>query len=179
MDILNWLYLRKQQLIRTTANNADTDIVALGADVTFAKRDDLYKTYAMTLKDLSVAGDVANTGYYTVDLDVPVISVDVNTQKGVIEIIMDETNTNPLPAFGSSVSMIITNANMDFTDSDKIYMQYSVYYRPLGDDSFIPYVLSTGVTSGTNFEIFNASPALAGTAQFTGRFYLYYELYNF
>ena len=178
MDILNWLYLRKQQLIKTTANNADTDLVALGADATFLKRGDQYKTYAMTLQDLSVAGDVANTGYYTVDL-ASSSTVDVTTQKGVIEIIMDETNTNPLPAFASSIGLIITNANMDFTQPDNTYIQFSVYYKPNPADNFIPYVLSNGAVSGANFEIFNASPAVAGLSQFTGRLYLYYELYNF
>jgi hypothetical protein len=178
MDILNWLYLRKQQLIRTTANNAATDIVALGADVTFAKRDDLYKTYAMTLKDLSVAGDIANTGYYTVDLATS-STVDVRTQKGVIEITMDETNTNPLPAFASSIGLTIANSEMDFTNPDNIYIQFSVYYRPNPADNFIPYVVSNGAISGANFEIFNATPTLAGLSQFTGRFYLHYELYNF
>ena len=180
MDILNWLYLRKQQLIKTTANNANTDLVALGADATFLKRGDQYKTYAMTLQDLSVAGDVANTAYYTVDLATS-STVNVTTQKGVIEITMDETNFNPLPAFGSSTNdLIIANADMDFTDPDKTYIQYSLYYRPfIGSDTFIPYVISAGATSGATFRIFNANPALAGIGQFTGRFYLYYELYNF
>ena len=52
MDILNWLYLRKEQLIKKTANNPKTDLVVLGADVTFAKRGDQYQTYAMTVEDL-------------------------------------------------------------------------------------------------------------------------------
>jgi hypothetical protein len=178
MDILNWLYLRKEQLIRTTANNPETDLVALGADATFAKRDDRYKTYAMPLKDFSVAGDVANTAYYTVDLNTTSV-VNVTTQKGVIEITMDDSIADPLPAFGSSEGLTITNADMDFTDLDKVYMQFSVYYNQGIDDTFIPYVLSTGALVGSNFEIFNANPGVAGAGQFTGKFYLYYELYNF
>ena len=178
MDILNWLYLQKAKLIKTEANDASTDLVAIGADATFIKRGDKYQTYAMTIQDLSVAGDIANTEYYTVDLGVTSV-VDVTTQKGVIEIVMNETITNPKPAFASSVGLSITNANMDFTDPDKIYTQFSVYYRPLGFETFIPYVLSTGVTNGINFEIYNANPAVAGVDQFTGRFYLYYEIYNF
>lgn len=55
MDILNWLYLRKNQLIKKTVNNATTDLVVLGADATFAKRDDKYKTYAMTVEDFATA----------------------------------------------------------------------------------------------------------------------------
>jgi hypothetical protein len=68
MDILNWIYLRTNRLIKTTANNAKTDLVALGADVTFARRGDSYQTYGMTLADAVHAGCVENntlkTGIY-------------------------------------------------------------------------------------------------------------------
>ena len=178
MDILNWLYLQKAKLIKTEANNASTDLVAVGADATFIKRGDKYQTYAMTIQDLSVAGDIVNTGYYTVDLGITSV-VDVTTQKGVIEITMDETIANPKPAFANSVGLTITNADMDFTDLDKIYMQFSVYYNQSVGDTFIPYVLSTGAIVGSNFNIFNANPAVAGLSQFKGKMYLYYELYNF
>jgi hypothetical protein len=178
MDILNWIYIKTQGLIKTTPSNADTDLVAIGGQVPFTTRDDGYQTYGMTIKDLSVAGDVANTGYYTVDL-ATTSTVAVTTQKGVIEVTMDETDTDPLPAFASAVPLIITNTDMDFTDPDKIYSQFSVYYNPAIDDTFIPYVLATGVISGANYAIFNANPAVAGANQFTGKLYLYYELYNF
>lgn len=55
MDILNWLYLRKNQLIRKTVSNPAADLVVLGGDTTFAKRDDKYKTYAMTVEDFATA----------------------------------------------------------------------------------------------------------------------------
>lgn len=55
MDILNWLYLRKNQLIRKTVSNPTADLVVLGGDATFAKRDDKYKTYAMTVEDFATA----------------------------------------------------------------------------------------------------------------------------
>ena len=162
MDILNWLYLRKEQLIRKTANNADTDLVAVGADVTFAKRDDKYKTYAMPIKDLSVAGDVANTAYYTVDLNTTSV-VNVTTQKGVIEITMNDSIADPLPAFASVVPLVINNADMDFSNADNVYIQTSPYYNPALGDTFIPYVLSTGfLPTGASFAIFNANPTLAG-----------------
>lgn len=40
-------------LVKTTANNPDTDLIALGANVGFNKRDDQYQTYAMTVKDFA------------------------------------------------------------------------------------------------------------------------------
>jgi hypothetical protein len=62
MDILNWLYLRTSKLIRKTPNNPKTDLIAIGADVTFQKRDDRYQTYAMSLEDLGkTVGCASNT----------------------------------------------------------------------------------------------------------------------
>lgn len=51
MDILNWLYLNKNGLVRTTVANKDTNLIALGGDATFAKRGDKYLTYGMTVQD--------------------------------------------------------------------------------------------------------------------------------
>ena len=163
MDILNWIYIKTQGLIRTTPSNADTDLVAIGGQVPFTTRDDGYQTYAMTLKDLSVAGDVANTGYYTVDLNTT-SAVNVTTPKGVIEITMDDSIADPLPAFGSAVPLVINNVDMDFSNADNVYIQISSYYNPVPGDTFIPYVISTGILPiGATFAIFNANPALAGS----------------
>jgi hypothetical protein len=179
MDILNWLYLRKEQLIRKTANNPETDLIAVGADATFAKRGDKYQTYAMPIKDLSLAGDVANTAYYTLDLNIGSI-VNVTTQKGVIEIILNTADTDPEPAFATALPITIANADMDFTNLDNVYAQLTPYYNPAFGDTFIPYLLPVGAGPvGYEFVLFNANPALAGTAQFEGRLYVYYELYNF
>jgi hypothetical protein len=69
---------------------------------------------------------------------------------------------------------------MDFTDLDKVYIQFSTYYSQVITERFIPYVLATGgAPTGINLNIYNASPAPAGPGQFSGKFYLYYELYNF
>jgi hypothetical protein len=181
MDILNWLYLRKEQLIRKTANNSNTDLVALGADVTFAKRDDKYLTYAMTLKDLSVAGDVANTGSYELDLGVTNV-VTVTTQKGIIDIIgMGVPGNIPGPSYATPELIYINNPELNLTvaNRENIYIQYSIYYSPAIDDNAIPYVLATGaITTGLELSVFNANPAIAGANNWDGAFYLYYELYT-
>jgi hypothetical protein len=52
MDILNWLYIRKQQLIKTEVNDASTDLLVLGAEVPFTTRDDGYQSYGMTVQSL-------------------------------------------------------------------------------------------------------------------------------
>ena len=51
MDILNWLSIKRQQLIKTEVNDAKTDLVVLGAEVPFTQRGDGYQTYAMTVED--------------------------------------------------------------------------------------------------------------------------------
>jgi len=181
MDILNWLYLRKEQLIRTTANNPETDLIAIGADVTFAKRDDKYKTYAMPIKDLSVAGDIANTGSYELDLAVTNV-VTVTTQKGIIDILgMGVPGNIPDPSYATPELIYINNPELDLTvaNRENIYIQYSIYYSPAIDDNAIPYVLATGViTIGLAFSIFNANPAIADANNWGGDLYLYYELYT-
>jgi hypothetical protein len=177
MDILNWLFIKREKLIRTTANNADTDLIAVGANVGFQKRDDEYRTYAMPIKDLSVAGDVANTGYYTLDYSLGFV-VDVTTQKGVIEITNFAADV-PDPAFATAVPLIIQNAAITFGNPDNIYVQLTPYYRPAIDDTFIPYLLATGAILGQETAIFNANPAVAGGNQGEGLFYVYYELYQF
>ena len=156
MDILNWIYLKREQLIRTKANNPDTDLVALGANVGFNKRDDLYQTYAMPLKDLIQAGNEANVAYYTLDLSVSSV-VDVTTPRGIIEISLDTQNSSPLPLCESAVVFTITNSNVDFTDPDNIYMQHSVYYNPGFNDQFVPHVVSTGFIAGANYAVFNTN----------------------
>lgn len=143
-------------LVKTTANNPNTDLIALGANVGFNKRDDQYQTYAMTLADAVNSGAAANTAYYTLDLTNTSV-VDVTTPKGVIEITMDSGLVSPLPLCETAVGFTITNANVDFSNSDNIYMQHSAYYNPPLGDNFVPHVISTGVLAGANYAIFNTN----------------------
>lgn len=71
MDILNWLFLKKQQLIKTEANNAATDLVVLGAEVPFTQRGDGYQDYAMSLSDAVMAGETENNTLRTGIMDDP------------------------------------------------------------------------------------------------------------
>ncbi len=58
MDILNWIYLKTTGLIKRRANNIDTDVLAIGANVGPIQRGDSYLTYGMTLGDFK--NDVIN-----------------------------------------------------------------------------------------------------------------------
>ena len=181
MTILNWLYWKKQQLIKTEANNADTDLIVLGAEVPFTTRDDGYQDYAMTLKDAVQSGCKANTKHYELNRAVTDV-VTVNTVKGIIDILGMGSSVplTPDEAYGSSVSFFINNPDLDltFTNKDNIYVQYSVYYNRTSDDNTIPHLIATGASAGLEFNLYNANPALAKVNNWDGDLYVYFELYT-
>jgi hypothetical protein len=181
MDILNWLYMKTAGLVKTTANDPSTDLVALGANVGFNKRDDQYQTYAMPLKDAVQSGLVANTAHYELDMS-STSTVTVNTTKGIIDIIGMGTNVSLTPArgFGSTTPFYINNPELDLTvgNRDNVYVQYSVYYSQGVDDNAIPYLISTGVSNGLGFNLYNANPVTADTDNWQGSLYVYFELYQ-
>jgi hypothetical protein len=180
MDILNWLYIKSQQLIRTKANDPNSDLLVLGANVGFNKRDDQYQTYAMPLKDAVQSGCTGNTKHYELDITAT-NTVVVDTPRGIIDITGMGTS-NPLtpdPAFGSTTLFKIDNPDLDLTvaNRDNIYLQYSVYYKAATTDNAIPYLISTGAVNGLDFNLYNASPT-AETNDWQGALYVYYELYT-
>jgi hypothetical protein len=180
MDILNWLGIKKQNLIRTTLDSPQ-DLLVLGADVSFQKRGDKYQSYAMPAKDFIEAGLIANTAHYELDITVT-NTVTVNTIRGIIDITGMGTTAflTPDPAYATSYPFLINNPDLDLSvgNIDNIYVQYSVYYRQAADDNAIPYLISAGASSGLGFNLYNANPAIADTANWTGALYVYYELYT-
>jgi hypothetical protein len=182
MDILNWIFLRKEELIKTKANDPDTDLVALGADVTYNKRGDKYQTYAMPLKYAVQDGLIANTAHYELDITTSNV-VTVTTPRGIIDITGMGTAAplTPDAAFATSTPFFINNPELDLTigNRDNVYVQYSVYYNQAISDNAIPYLLSTGfISPGLGFNLFNANPALADAQNWTGALYVYFELYT-
>jgi hypothetical protein len=181
MDILNWLYIKTSGLIKTKANDPKTDLVALGANVGFNKRDDQYQTYAMPLVDAVQSGCTGNTKHYELDITIN-NTVTVNTTRGIIDITGMGTNPFLTPDIGYATSTVffIDNPDLDltFANRDNIYVQYSLYYSQGVDDNAIPYLLSTGVAAGVGFNLYNANPAAADIANWTGALYVYYELYT-
>lgn len=86
MDILNWVYLIKNKFTRTTVENPATDLVVLGADVSYQKRGDKYQNYVMTVEDFAASLPAPEPAYkvYTALLtqsggDAPVATVLENT----------------------------------------------------------------------------------------------------
>jgi hypothetical protein len=182
MDILNWLYTKAAGLVKTKANDPNTDLIALGANVGFNRRDDQYQTYGMTLKNCVQSGCTGNTKHYELDRSVET-TVTVNTTRGIIDIIGVGTSVplTPDASYGSSVSFLINNPDLDltFANRDNIYVQYSVYYKVTGGpDNTIPYLIATGASAGLEFTLYNASPFPAAVNNWTGDLYVYYELYT-
>jgi hypothetical protein len=123
---------------------------------------------------------IIKTEYYELNLTT-INVVEVATLKGIIEISGIDGAGEPDPAFASSVQFYINNRNLVLTEAnrDNIYIQYSVYYKPVGIDNAIPYVISNGATpNGIGFQLYNANPAIADADNWEGKFYFYYEIYN-
>jgi hypothetical protein len=101
MDIVNWVYLKKAELIRQNLSDP-TDLVLLGADVTFDKRGDKYLSYAMTTADFAdaIAG-IIGAGSGTVS------SIDVNGGTGI-----SVSPAGPITTFGT---FTVTNTAPDQT----------------------------------------------------------------
>ena len=55
MDILNWVYLLKNKLVKTTVQDPTQDLVILGNNVSYAKRGDKYQSYGMTVEDFAAS----------------------------------------------------------------------------------------------------------------------------
>jgi hypothetical protein len=181
MDILNWLYTKAAGLVKTKANDPNTDLIALGANVGFNRRDDQYQTYGMTLKNCVQSGCTGNTKHYELDVTATNV-VTVDTPRGIIDItgMGSSVPLTPGAAFASSVSFLINNPELDLTvaNIDNIYVQYSVYYRNVITDNAIPYLISSGASNGLGFNLYNANPAVAGVNNWDGALYVYYELYT-
>jgi hypothetical protein len=123
---------------------------------------------------------IVKTEYYELDLATTNV-VEVGSIKGIIEISGIDGVGEPDPAFATSIQFYINNRNLLLTEAnrDNIYIQYSIYYKPVGVDNTIPYAISNGATPiGLGFQVFNANPAVAGVDNWEGKFYFYYEIYN-
>jgi hypothetical protein len=99
MDIVNWVYLKKAELIRQNLSDP-TDLVLLGADVTFDKRGDKYLSYAMTTADFADAiASIIGAGSGTVS------SIDVNGGTGI--------SVSPAGPITTSGTFTVTNTAPD------------------------------------------------------------------
>jgi hypothetical protein len=134
MDILNWLFTQDQNLIKTTINNKNTDLIAMAADVSFDKRSDKWQTYAMTAANFAPAlYDTANVTQLTSNNT----NVTVNAHTGVITL-FGTINTSSQASFGVR--------NTKVTANSKIFLQLS---HTAGISVVISQVTIEAPTAGT------------------------------
>lgn len=123
----------------------------------------------------TIVNDLSDIAHYELDASVT-NTLNINTNKGIIDI----TNWDvavPLPDWGSSsVISLVNNPVLNIANRDNVYLQITPYYNPAANDTFIPYVLATGMVDALYLTIFNANPTAAGANQGEGAFYLYYEI---
>ena len=118
MDILNWLYLVKQKFTRTTVENPATDLMVLGADVSFTKRGDKYQNYAIPVADFaaSIAPALYNTANVTQATSITT-PVTVNAASGIITTVSATTAANSTEAnpFTVNNSLVTAGSKIQLT----------------------------------------------------------------
>jgi hypothetical protein len=124
MDILNWLYLVKNNFVRTTPSS-ENDLLVLGAKVGFSKRGDKYQNYGLSVGDL--AASTASTLGVESGTYVPNIS-------GGSETVTDEKG------FYTKVGNIVqVTIQFDFTGggtAKDFRISIPVVYDPIGGNGF-------------------------------------------
>jgi hypothetical protein len=116
--------------------------------------------------------------HYELDMSLA-SSVEITSSKGIIDITGIDAFSPPDPdtAFGSYVIITLVNPAIVAAGVDNTYVQVTPYYNPAMDDWAIPYLMPIGGgPTGLNVAVYNASPTPAGANQWTGAFYIYYEI---
>ena len=159
MDILNWLFLKKQHLIKSKINNHATDLVVLGAEVPFTERADGYQTYAMTANDFKTEINGYNsytasiTQYRTEDPIVRVLfenSLDVNVtyareDVGTYSVVFDK------PLFNTPYDyyQVLNPTAVNITNGDVFTIQVkAVFYNALIISTYVNDTLADEVMAG-------------------------------
>ena len=136
MDILNWLFTQDQQLIKTTINNKNTDLIAMAADVSFDKRQDKWQTYAMTAKGFAPA--LYDTGTVTQATSITT-GVTLNNATGIITTFAATTAANSTEATG----FVVTNSTVKATSKIQVSCQYA------GAANGIPTPIISAIAAGS------------------------------
>jgi hypothetical protein len=144
MDILNWIYLVKNKFTRTTVENPATDLLVLGADVSYQKRGDKYQNYVMPVEDFatSIAPTVAPALYDTANVTQGTsitTAVTVNAASGIITTVSATTSANSTEASG----FVVNNTNVLSTSKIQLTCQYA------GQANGVPVALVSAIANGS------------------------------
>lgn len=139
MDILNWIYLVKNKFTRTTVENPATDLMVLGADVSYTKRGDKYQNYAIPVADFaaSIAPALYDTANVT-QLTSIITAVTVNAASGIVTTVAASTAANSTEAG----SFRVYSSYVTATSKVQLTCEYA------GAANGIPVPLIVGVSNG-------------------------------
>lgn len=122
MDILNWLYLAKNKLVKTTVQDPEKDLVILGGNASFAKRGDKYQSYGMTVEDFAAAvGGLRGESYILVKGDNPDPAVNGAELKAAYDIALASTPYGNFRGVGNEFSVIIGPGTYDMRAYNATY----------------------------------------------------------
>jgi hypothetical protein len=140
MDILNWIYLVKNKFTRTTVENPATDLLVLGADVSYTKRGDKYQNYVMPVTDFatSIAPALYDTANVTQGTSITT-GVTVNAATGIITTFSATTAATSTEATG----FVVTNSTVASTSKIQLSCQYA------GQTNSIPVALVSAIATGS------------------------------
>ena len=114
MDILNWVYLLKSKLIKTTVQDPEKDLIVLGNNVSWAKRGDKYQSYGMTVQDFAAAvGGLQGESYILVKGNNPDPVVNGAELKAAYDIALAATPYGNSRTIGNEFSVIIGPGTYD------------------------------------------------------------------
>lgn len=151
MDILNFIYLKENELIKPTINNVNEDIIPLGAFLGPIKKGDSYLTYGMTIQNfvnaISAFLPVNNTGTVT-QTGSSGNPVTLNTLSGII------TTVSLTNAPNTSITFQLFNNNIT---ANSVFL-ISINYTNAGL-SGTPVVRSETGNGVTKITITNVDPA--------------------
>lgn len=179
MDILNWIYLKANKLIKSSANNTDTDVIVLGANVGPIQRGDSYLTYGMTIQDFAntIASIIpppppASTGLFTQITNGPTVTATVAEST----IIGTGLGSLTVPANGFQVGdsfKVDVVGHVSSKNNDTIRIKIKSGSVILGDTGVVtmPNITSKHYSINLNFTVRSLGAAgtasIASSGQFT------------
>lgn len=123
----------------------------------------------------TIVNDLSDIAKYELDASVTTV-LNINTNKGIIDITNWDAVVPDIDWGTSTIISLVNNPVLNIANRDNIYLQITPYYNAAANDTFVPYVLATGMLDALYLTVWNANNVVAGANQGEGAFYLYYEI---
>lgn len=123
----------------------------------------------------TIVNDLSDIAKYELDASVTTV-LNINTNKGIIDITNWDAVVPDIDWGTSTIISLVNNPILNIANRDNVYLQITPYYNAAANDTFVPYVLATGMLDALYLTVWNANNEAAGANQGEGAFYLYYEI---